>query len=289
MIRTLTSLLPLVALLAPLVVPDVAQAGIGACGDIHVEAEAQCEVKGGIECEAQCEPIAFEAQCAANLQVQCEGECNVGADVQCAGSCQADCEGQCEVNPAEFDCRGECVGSCEGDCMGRCAADESGSECVASCQANCEGHCSGQCDVTPASADCSGKCEASCEGRCEADVNADCQVDCQAEGYIDCKAELQGGCKIDCDAEQGALFCDGQWVDHGGNLGECVDSLRAVLNIEVEGYAEGSCDGNSCEGTAGGSISCAVEPSGDCGRSGALMGAFGLMVVGFAARRRRSR
>jgi MYXO-CTERM domain-containing protein len=286
--RFFMSLLPLTALFAPLAWSGDAQAGIGACGNIHVEGEAQCEVKGGIECEAQCTPVSFEAQCAANLQVDCNGQCNLSADVECTGSCQADCEGQCEVSPAEFDCRGECVGSCEGDCSASCGADSSGAECRASCQANCEGHCSARCDVTPAMADCSGKCEASCEGRCQAEVNADCQVDCQADGYIDCKAELEGGCKVDCDAEQGALFCDGQWVDHGGNLKECVESLRAVLNIEVEGYAEGSCDGNSCEGSAGGSLSCAVEPGGDYGRTGALMGAFGLMAFGFVARRRRA-
>lgn len=284
--RTLLSLVPVAALFAPFAWSSDAHAGIGACGNIHVEAEAECEVKAGVECEAECEPIAFEAQCAANLQVDCNGQCGLTADVECTGSCQGDCMAQCDnITAPEFDCRGECVGSCEGDCMGRCGSNDSGSECFASCQANCEGHCSAQCDVTPATADCTGKCEASCEGRCEADVNAQCQIDCQASGYVDCKADLEGGCKIDCNSQQGGLFCDGQWVDHGGNLQECVDALKALIDAEVHYSSE--CHPGGCSAEASGSISCAVDPSSDYGRTGALMFAFGLMAVGFIARRHR--
>ncbi len=282
--RIVSSCLPLLALLAPVAYAAEAKAGIGACGDIHVEANARCEVQGGIECQAQCTPIAFEAQCAAELEVECSGTCNASAEVECSGSCSADCMANCEVDPGQFDCRGECVLDCTGSCEGSCQADGGGGECIASCEATCEGSCSARCDVVAPSVDCAGKCEASCSGRCEAEANIDCQVDCQADGYVDCKASLEGGCKGECDVEQGALFCDGQYVDHGNNLEECVESLRAVLNIQVEGYAE--CSGNSC--SAGGSISCAVDPAkGEGGRTLALMGAFGLMVVGFATRNRR--
>lgn len=287
--RIFTSFLPALALFAPLAWSGQAQAGIGACGDIHVEASAQCEVKGGIECEAQCTPLAFEAQCAADLSVECGGMCNVEIAAGCTADCSAECMGSCEANPGEFDCRGECVADCSGSCEGRCASDGNSSECYASCEATCEGSCSGSCEATPPSADCSGQCEASCSGSCEAEANIDCQVMCQADGFIDCKANLEGGCKAECDVEQGALFCDGQYVDHGNNLEECVESLRAVLNIQVEGYAEAECSGNECSAAAGGSISCAVAPEdGDYGRTGALMGAVGLMLAGFAARRRRS-
>ncbi len=266
---------------------NTAHAGLGACGDIHVEANAQCEVKGGIECEAQCTPISFQAQCAAELTAQCGGQCNAEIDVDCSASCMADCSGQCEVNPGQFDCKGECYGECTGSCDASCSSAQNKAECQASCEGTCEGHCSARCDVTPPSADCNAKCEASCGGRCEGEANIDCQVMCQASGFVQCEADLEGGCKGECNVEQGALFCDGQYVDHGGNLEECVDSLRALLNIEVSGYAEGMCSNGMCSGEAGGSISCAVEPS-DAGRNTALLGAFGLMVVGFAARRRRA-
>jgi len=127
-------------------------------------------------------------------------------------------------------------------------------------------------------AQCEAQCEASCEGSCEAQANIDCQVDCQAGGYVDCKADLQGGCEAQCERPEGALFCDGQYVDHGNNLEECVAALKAQLDVEVEGYAEGSCMPGSCAGEAGGSISCAVDRGND---SGWAWGA-GLFMLGFA-------
>lgn len=285
--RIVTSFLPAMTLLLPLAWSSEAHAGIGACGDIHVEAEASCEVKGGVECTGSCTPISFEAQCAAELTASCGGSCNAEIDVECSGSCEASCMGTCEANPGSFDCRGECVGDCSGGCEGRCEAGEGRGECLASCEATCEGSCSASCEATPPTVDCAGQCEASCSGRCDAEANVDCQIDCQANGYVDCQADLQGGCEAECDVEQGALFCDGQYVDHGNNLEECVESLRAVLNIQVEGYAEAECSGNECSAAAGGSISCNVAEPDERGRDLALMGAFGLMVVGFATRRRR--
>jgi hypothetical protein len=52
---------------AALAYPAIAEAGIEACGDIHVEAEAQCEVEVEGGCVAHCEPVRFEASCAAEL------------------------------------------------------------------------------------------------------------------------------------------------------------------------------------------------------------------------------
>jgi MYXO-CTERM domain-containing protein len=100
-----------------------------------------------------------------------------------------------------------------------------------------------------------------------------------------CKADMQGGCEAECERPEGALFCDGQYIDHGGNLDECVAALQALLDIEVEGYAEGSCSNGSCSGSAGGMISCAVDPDGgrrDLGWLGLVLGAGALL----GARRR---
>ncbi len=277
---SLVFLAPSLALLAPLAWSGTAHAGLGACGDIHVEASAECEVKVGVECRASCEPIAFEAQCAADLYASCEGQCDASFTAECAGSCEADCRTECNVEPGRFDCKASCFAEGRADCQGRCAD----SECQASCEANLEAECSGSCEVVPAEVDCDGHCEASCEGYCQAEVNAECQIDCQAGGYVDCQAQLTGGCEAECETDQGALFCDSQYVDHGGNLAECVNSLRALLDIEVEGYAEGSCSGNRCEGSAGGSISCSVTPSGGTSFG---FGALGLLVLGALGRRRR--
>lgn len=289
MIRRLQPVLTALAFAAPLAYVGAAHAGIGACGNIHVEAQAECEVRAGIECEAMCEPLALHAQCAGDLWVQCNvpDRCAFEADVECSGSCEASCMAECEVNPGEFDCRGECYGSCQGNCNASCEGAADGAQCRASCEASCEGECSVSCEATPPSAECSGKCAASCEGSCRADANIDCQIECQAPDFIQCEATLEGGCKGECDAD-GALFCDGDYVDHGGNLEECIDSLRAVLSIEVETYAEGECGNGRCEGEAGFSCSCNAAEDAWPSKGGLAFAALGIFVFGATRRRSRS-
>lgn len=84
---------------------------------------------------------------------------------------------------------------------------------------------------------------------------------------------------------EGALFCDGQYVDAGDNLQECVAALKALLDIHV--YAEGDahCEGNTCyaEGRAG----CSCAASGAPG--GALTAFAGLAALGLLRRPPRSR
>lgn len=275
-----------------------AQAGIDACGDIHVEAEAECvvEVEGG--CEVLCEPVAFNAACAAELRVDCNGECNAEFEAQCATTCQGSCEAECEVDPGSFSCEGECSANCEGDCSAACQAADNQAECESSCKGSCSADCSADCEAVAPEADCEVKCQASCEGECTARANMDCQIDCQAMGFAACKAELQGGCEGACTAPEGALFCDGQYVDHGGNLAECSAALRAALDIEVDssavGEASSSCDGGSCEAEAEGeaeasaSSNCSMAPVGlmsPAGGSGLL--SLGLLGSWIARRRRR--
>jgi MYXO-CTERM domain-containing protein len=106
----------------------------------------------------------------------------------------------------------------------------------------------------------------------------DCQIDCQARGYVDCKADLQGTCEVSCEAPEGALFCDGQYVDHGNNLEECINALEEGLEIEAEASASGEASGEA-------EASCAMSPAALGGQgSGALLGLLGL---GWAAVRRR--
>lgn len=280
--RPLKLLVPALAFAAPALWAAQAHAGLGACGNIHVEAEARCEVLAGVECEAACEPISFEAECAGELYVECDlpDECSFEVSAECSGSCEADCNTRCEANPATFDCKADCFAKAEAEAEARCGTD---SECFASAEATFEAECSASCEIDPGEIECEGECAASCEGSCSAEANVQCQIECQRDGYLDCKGDLEGGCKLDCDAE-GALFCDSQYVDHGGNLEECVDSLRALLDIEVEGYARGSCGNGKCSGEAGGSISCAVAPERS---TGALWLAMGLGLFGVASYRRR--
>lgn len=265
--------------------PRTAHAGLESCGNINVRAEAQCkvEVEGG--CTAQCTPVKFEAACAGKLEAQCSGTCKATAEVSCNTSCTGSCKGSCEANPGSFDCSGSCQASCSADCSGKCASSGNKTECEASCKATCSGSCDAKCEGTPPSATCEAKCSASCEGSCTGKANIDCQVDCQAKGYVDCKASLEGGCKAKCTEPSGALFCDGQYVDTGNNLQNCVDALNAYLKVKVTASGSAECVGNSCEAEGKATATCGSTP-GDASNNGLWMfGALG--VVGAVAARRR--
>lgn len=262
---------------------------LDSCGDIHVEAQAQCEVvPPGVECEGMCTPVSVEAACAAQLTAKCEGQCSASASAQCSGSCSADCKAKCMVDPGKFDCALECQAHCGGTCEGQCSASSNKAECKASCEATCGASCDGKCDVEAPSADCDAKCEASCSGSCEAQANIDCQVDCQADFYADCKVDVKGGCEVDCETMEGALFCGGQYVDHGNNLEECVAALEAALDADVEGYASGSgeCANGTCKADGEAGVSCSAAPY-----QAASTGGLGVLALGglaLIARRRRS-
>ena len=287
MIRRVQPFLTLLAFAAPLAWAGAAHAGIESCGNIHVEARAECEVAGGVECEGMCEPVSFQAQCSGDLAIECRGECSAELAVECSGSCEADCNAQCEVDPGTFDCRGECYGRCEGNCAASCEGAEDGAQCRASCEGACEGECSISCEATPATAECSGKCQASCEGSCRADANMGCQIDCQKPKFPSCEADLQGGCEIDCNSDA-ALFCDGQYVDHGNNLEDCLDSLRAVLEVEVDVWAEGGCEPGRCAGEAGFSCACTASDDPWSQSGGLALAALGIFVLGATRRPRRA-
>jgi hypothetical protein len=271
------------AFTAPVLVSSTASAGIEACGNINVSASAQCEVVASGGCTAQCTPISFTAAC----EGQCQGSCTASADVECTGTCGGSCDAECSADPGSFDCQASCEGNCEGNCDAACASDANSAQCKASCQATCKGECSASCEGTPPSASCDAKCSACCSGSCTAQANLDCQVSCQGS----CAVDMQGGCTAQCESPKGALFCDGQYVDVGNNLDNCVAALQSLLNIHVEGYADGSasCSGGECnaEGEAG--VSCAASPLGPTGLGGyAIMGTLAALGAVVARRRRRS-
>jgi hypothetical protein len=276
------------ALLATLLYPSPkAHAGIDACGDIDIDASADCEwVPPSVDCDVRCTPITVQAACAADLYVDCDGTCTADPVIECTDVCRVDCEADCDVDPGRFECRGACQADCDGSCSAAC--DDDDDECHASCQATCSARCDARCEVVPPSADCTVQCDACCTGFCEADANIDCQIDCQADLFVDCQADVEGSCHSDCDGDDGALFCDGQFVDHGDNLDECVDALKDAFDIDVAGYIHGDCRGNHCEVHAGGGVSCGV---GGSGGSGALAGwvLAGAAMLGVGRRRARAR
>jgi len=269
--------------------PRDANAGLAACNNIDVKANAQCKLEAQGGCTAQCTPVKFEAACAGKLETSCRGQCNVEASAECTGSCEGTCNGQCTSNPGSLDCSANCRGTCEADCSGKCSSSGNQSECQASCKASCGGSCDAQCTGTPPSASCEAKCKASCQGSCKGKVNADCQINCQSKGYAECKANLEGGCKTQCTQPNGALFCDGQYVDAGNNLQNCIDALNAYLNIKVDASGSASCTGNECSAEGEASASCGRVARSDVPSASSLWIVAGLGLVGAAAVRRRKK
>jgi len=267
-----------------------AQAGLADCGNIHVEANAMCqlEVEGG--CTAHCEPVSFQAQCAANYEAQCSAMCHGSVDASCMGSCDvASCQAECDLDPPHFDCSAQCEADGSADCDAQCAAGDGHGECVASCQASFSAHCTANCPPpSSGSVDCEASCQASCQGRCEASANVDCEAQCQSSFSADCEASLQGGCEAKCQTPDGALFCDGQYVDYGDHLQKCEAALASIVHVTVHGSASSGCGSNSCSAEAEGSAkaSCAMAP-GSSGWTAPtwLVAGFGLLA--FGARRRR--
>jgi hypothetical protein len=106
---------------------------------------------------------------------------------------------------------------------------------------------------------------------------------------------LQVGCTADCGDPSGALFCDGNYVDHGGNLQSCIDAIKAALpsvtvDISATSSGDSSCSGSSCQasGQAEASASCAFTPSRP--RNSVTYGAFALVAAlgAVCIRRRRA-
>jgi MYXO-CTERM domain-containing protein len=275
-----------------------AHAGLSSCGDINVHADAMCqvEVQGG--CTAHCAEPQLEVACSAQLETSCQGMCTADADVKCTGACDVKgCEAKCNVDPGSFDCSAQCQvdadAKCNAQCKGEAAGSQAQGECTASCKASIGAECDASCKGTPPTADCTAKCQATCEGSCTGQARASCQVDCQSSGYAKCEGDLKVQCEGECTKPEGAVFCDGNYVDDGGNAKKCIDALdawlKAHVDVSAQGTASGDCTGNTCQGMAEGTAkaSCATVPGGPAGAGVAL---FGMMLAGAAiARRRRAR
>lgn len=268
----------LVAFAAPLLFADEASAAcnLSACGDIDVSLDAKCELKVSGGCEAECTPF--------NAALTCEADCSGGCTLtlpKCEIDCKAGCMGECTVNPGSFSCQADCELNIGAKCGAKCSAAADKTQCDASCKATFKAACSADCNVVPPSASCDVKCEAGCKGGCTGEANLDCQVKCQGG----CVAEVSGGCKVACKTPEGALFCDGQFIDHGGNLKNCTDALKNC-SIEVTVYADAQCAGGTCEAKAG--FSCNAAPSSPAGSAPWM--ALGTVIAGIAlsaSRRRR--
>jgi MYXO-CTERM domain-containing protein len=271
-----------------------ARADLSDCGEIELRSEIDCTVvPPSAQCETMCTPVSVQAVCRAQLAVDCQASCNKLPSIDCTASCQAGCTGDCMVDPGKFQCQAACQVDCDGDCDASCAKNSDKTSCMASCSGSCSASCRGKCEVVPPSASCDVQCKASCEGSCTVDPNIDCQVGCQAKGYAGCEAKVTGGCKTQCSkVKKGALFCDGNFVDTGDNLDQCVDSLKKLVSAHVSGMASGTsgCDGGECTASGKASVKsdCSVADVGADAAGGGGAG-LGMLLLGalFGWRRRK--
>jgi hypothetical protein len=289
------SALATLALTGSLLVPGTARADLSACGNIDIEAEAQCNQVATAQCGATCETLSFEAACYAKGYVQCNASCNLDAEVNCAASCDlGKCEATCNVKPPEFECSADCAVNCNGSCSGECDAECNGdsgckSRCMGSCKATCSGQCNASCTGTPGSATCKAKCQASCSASCKAKANIGCQASCQtSELHAGCEASLKGGCKVKCEAPDGLVECKGTYVDNNGNAQKCLDAIenwKASIHLSATGSA--NCSNGVCTAEGAASCSCGTAPGSNTLADASALFGVGALGIGAFLRRRR--
>jgi len=228
-------LVALMAAVAVLVIsPSTAGAAdASACNNIDLSAEANCSALVETECTAQCEPVSFVLAC----DGQCSGTCNETATTECTQTCSSWCNTECAVDPGSFSCQGGCVSNCETSCPGKCHDHPDQGKCEASCRTSCDTECTASCTVVAPTATCETKCGTCCDTSCTVQHNVECEVACD----IQCSASLEGSCEIRCQDPEGAIFCDGQFVDAGDNLQECIEYLESIGN-QVDVSAWGSAE-----------------------------------------------
>ena len=102
---------------------------------------------------------------------------------------------------------------------------------------------------------------------------------------------VQGGCTAECSNPDGALFCNGQFVNidttNLAQLDACVNQLNADFGLSLSLSATGSslCDGGTCSASGSASASCGqIAPGAPAAGSICAVG-LGLGIAGAVRRR----
>ncbi|MCC6748162.1 MAG: hypothetical protein IT371_10915 [Deltaproteobacteria bacterium] len=229
--------------------PGIARAGaLEACGNVALGPSVQCEVEPpGVQCETRCTPVNMEVSCAKELFKECGPQCTFQVVEEEVQVCSSNCVTECEGNPGSFSCTASCGGKCAADCSAKCSTSANQSQCRASCNASCTGYCDVECKAVLPSMTCQQKCQPACRGVVVSRVNMDCQLKCHTvERYTNCSTRLTGGCKSHCRTNDGAIFCDGQFIEYANSFQQCLDALKKIqikvnirAAIDVSGCAVG--------------------------------------------------
>jgi hypothetical protein len=272
--------------------PTVAQAKVLTdCGNIDLSGNESCTFETSGTCTADCTPVSVEASCSANLEATCSGGCTAMVDATCNTDCTANCSTSCTADPGSFSCSDSCEADCSGNCSAQCSTDMDQTQCMASCQETCGAHCDASCTGTAPSATCDTQCAASCTGSCTAQANFNCDISCQESGSASCTSMVQGGCTTDCGNAEGALFCNGQFVNVDTSdltqLQACLTQLSDELGIDLSITATGTsvCDGGTCSASGKASASCGQIAPGAPVTGSVFAVGLGLGIAGAVRRR----
>jgi len=234
-----------------------AHAGDNDCGGIELESIESCDLESG--CQADC--------AAPNLVAACNGRCDGPSDLACITAGESECASECSggAGGSGGSAAFACIDYCEAECLERvsCSVGDDG-DCEA-LVANCDVLCRNT---------CLDKINANCESQCNAGYAVACAVTAQRECLVGCSGELRNACREDCGQEDGALFCDGQYIA-ADNLPACNRFLNRTYDVMFDIEAPQSVD-----------LSCTVDAPGQADPLG-LLGLVGLALgVGIGVRRR---
>lgn len=292
------AVVPFAAVAAAVVAPSTARADVvGACGDIDIDASAQCSIAFQSDCSTVCAPPTCEDACAAKLEKQCDSQCTAQADATCTQTCGTSCSTQCASSPPTFDCSTDCDTRCQAGCSSSCTSSSSSSDdggvtvtsstdCQASCGACCSENCNTQCVAVSTTADCNTKCNADCTGSCTASANVTCQEDCQESSFDQCKNDLSNQCVTQCQGSTGAIVCNGSYVA-ADDVQQCIDALNGILSVQISATGSSSCSGDQCSGSATVTAKSLCSTSPGDSSNASLWGLFAVVGVGLIGARRR--
>lgn len=250
---------------------STASAGEEACGKFDFSGGLNCKIEVSGGCSAKCTPISFEAGC--------NGGCTAEPDPGCVDD---DCGEACilECNPELLDCFAGCHSECDADVQAECeAADPTKTDCAIQAKSQCNGHCEAACEVPPS--DCKEHCNKCCFGSCQTLKNFQCDFDCYAE--------FKGGCDVSCQQPEGAIFCNGQFVN-ATDIGECINYLLTQgIEVDVSATASVECGPEGCDFAAAveGAGCSFVAPGNGETEMVLLLGLFGLGLIVVRQRRLR--
>lgn len=245
-------------------------AGAGSpCGSFDFSGGLDCKIQVSGGCSANCSSLKFEAACTGGCTAT---PVDAGPDSGCVDPCGAQCVKQCD--PAHLDCFVGCHNECDEPTVAECKQSTPNADCVSEAKAHCDMHCKESCKIPPSN--CEEHCNRCCTGSCTTQVNYSCDTKCFAD--------VKGGCDVHCAKPEGALFCNGQYVN-AGDVEACISYLvQQGVSVDVSARGSVQCSLQGCAGAGsilpspGKSAGCATSAGGDTG-----LGVLGLLAVGVTA------